>query len=323
MRRVTFCVVLGFFFRAEGDENPEARPPASDAELQKWVANMMIDHRFSMDETRSATGLGESEIAGALEKLRQSNAQERKQQEGLKVLPYPGGRHPRIGFLDGAVRPQRETKISVFTPWDAKSYVVADVPEAVWWEREAPETEERGGRELLYLAHTHVPTFWTHQEIDLKRLEWKKGEDGSYVMRRLLPNRIEIGTKVLPKQDHVAMEQWITNGTDKTLTGLRVQNCVMLKGAPEFAALTNQNKQLENEPYALCSDGDGKRWLITAWQRCLRAWGNARCPCLHSDPQFPDCPPGKTVRVRGWLSFYQGTNIEAELKRIDATGWRE
>jgi hypothetical protein len=284
---------------------------------------MMIDHHFTNAEAQAATGLSESELVAALAKYRQQDPEQEDSQGVLKVRPYPGGRHPRIGFLDGAVRPQRETKISVFTPWDANSYVVADVPEAVWWERKAPETEQRGGRELLYLAHTHVPTYWTQQGIDLERLEWEKAEDGSYVMRRLLPNQVEIGTRVSPKKDHVAMEQWITNGTDKTLTGLRVQNCVMLKGAPEFAALTNENKELENEPYALCRDKAGKRWVITAWQRCQRVWGNARCPCLHSDPQFLDCPPGETVKIRGWLSLYEGTDIEAELKRIDASGWRD
>ena len=275
-----------------------------------------------MAETESATGLSEPEINKALDKVRRANPERSEQRQGLKVLPYPGGRHPRIGFLEGAVRPQRETKISVFTPWDDGSYVVADVPEAVWWERQAPEIRERGGRELLYLAHTHVPTFWTRQDIELERLEWTKGDDRSFVMRRMLPNQVEIGTRVVPMADHVKMEQWITNGTDRVLTGLRVQNCVMLRGAPEFAALTNGNKLLDHEPYALCRDREGQRWLITAWERCLRAWANTRCPCLHSDPQFPDCPPGETVRIRGWLSFYEGTDIEAELKRIEATGWR-
>lgn len=323
MRWVILWIVFSAFCRAEGNELSEARPPRNEAELLEWVGNMMVDHQFTLAEAEAATGLSEIEIAVAMEKFRQSNAASDGSQGGLKVRPYPGGRHPRIGFLEGAVRPQRETKVSVFTPWDHRSYVVADVPEAVWWEREAPQTEARGGRELLYLAHSHVPTFWTQQDIELKQLEWEKTDDGSYVMRRLLPNKIEIGTRVMAKSDHVAMEQWITNSTEETLTGLRVQNCVMLKGAPEFSALTNENKLLDGEPYAVCRDRDGERWVITAWERCQRAWANARCPCLHSDPQFADCPPGQTVRIRGWLSFYQGTDIEAELKRIEATGWRK
>jgi hypothetical protein len=37
---------------------------------------------------------------------------------------------------------------------------------------------------------------------------------------------------------------------------------------------------------------------------------------MHSDPKFPDCEPGKTVRLRGWLSFYEGADIEAEMDRV-------
>ena len=42
---------------------------------------------------------------------------------------------------------------------------------------------------------------------------------------------------------------------------------------------------------------------------------------MHSDPQFPDCPPGATQRLRGWTSFYQGNDLDAELQRLAATDW--
>jgi len=42
---------------------------------------------------------------------------------------------------------------------------------------------------------------------------------------------------------------------------------------------------------------------------------------LHSDPKFPDCAPGQTKQLRGWLSFYEGTDIEAEMHRIQTLGW--
>ena len=47
-----------------------------------------------------------------------------------------------------------------------------------------------------------------------------------------------------------------------------------------------------------------------------RAWGNALCPCLHSDPVLPDCPPGQTVRVQGVVRFYEGDRIEEEVERV-------
>ncbi len=70
-------------------------------------------------------------------------------------------------------------------------------------------------------------------------------------------------------------------------------------------------------------DDEKKHWIITAWDPCDRPWANEKCPCLHSDPKFPDCAPGETQRLKGWLSFHEGNDLDAELKRIEATGWRK
>jgi len=229
------------------------------------------------------------------------------------VQPYPGGRHPRIGFLDGAIRPQRETKFSVFLPWDLSQYVVVDVPEAIWIQRGE-------GRELLYLAHTHVPTMWSRQGISLEPLEWIR-ENGALRIERKLPNQVTFGAKVVPTQDAIRVQLWITNGTDETLRGLVVQNCVMLKGATGFNSANNDNK-IFRDPFVACRNATGDRWIITAWENCVRAWGNAPCPCMHSDPQFPDCAAGETQRLHGWLSFYEGTDIDSELQRISSLEWQ-
>jgi hypothetical protein len=117
------------------------------------------------------------------------------------------------------------------------------------------------------------------------------------------------------------MKLWITNGTDETLRGLVVQNCVMLKGAPEFNAMNNDNKVFR-DPFVACRNSAGDRWIITAWGNCVRAWGNAPCPCMHSDPQFPDCAPGETQELHGWLSFYEGADIDGELQRISGVDWQ-
>ena len=112
-------------------------------------------------EASAATGLSTDEIAAAVDRLaipKRGDSRSPDRASVLKVLPYPGGRHPRIGFLDGAIRPQRETKFSAFLPWDLSQYVVVDVPEAIW-------VKSGEGRELLYLAHTHVPTMWSRQGI--------------------------------------------------------------------------------------------------------------------------------------------------------------
>ncbi len=111
------------------------------------------------------------------------------------------------------------------------------------------------------------------------------------------------------------MELWVSNGSTEKLTGLQVQMCVMLKGLTGFEERTNDNKVFA-KPFAACRDRAGKRWVITAWEPCVRTWGNPPCPCLHADPQVPDCPPGETKRVRGWLSFFEGDDIDGELHRL-------
>jgi hypothetical protein len=113
------------------------------------------------------------------------------------------------------------------------------------------------------------------------------------------------------------MELWLTNETDKPLTGLRTQICAMLKGASEFNEQTTENKIFET-PAAAVRSGDGKRWILTAWERTGRSWGNKGCPCFHADPVLPDCAPGQTVRVRGRLWFYEGESVAEELKRASA-----
>jgi hypothetical protein len=222
----------------------------------------------------------------------------------VRVVPYPGGRHPRMGCLDGALDPQRETKITVFTPWDELSYVVVDVPEAVW-----------SNLGLTYLAHTHIDTIWDRQDVKLPPREWSTHNDGTLTHERELPNGIAFGARVVPHERHVEMELWLKNGTDNTLTDLRVQNCVMLKGAAGFNAQSNWNKRFDS-PFVSVHSDDGRRWIITAWERCHNPWANPPVPCLHSDPKFPDLEPGETGRLKGWLWFYEGKDVDAELARL-------
>lgn len=286
-------------------DGSNARPAKSDAELAYWLANMAT-HRFSPSEMAAALGLSADEVTKEMKRLEIKPARPRGDE--LLVLPYPGGRHPRIGFRDGAIRPQRETKVSIFAPWAEGGYVVADVPEAIWFELS-------GKRELLYLAHTHVPTIWDKQGITLDPLDWSRAKDGPLSVSRTLPNKVTFATVVVPTKDGVRMEFSITNGTTEKLTGLNVQMCTMLKDLAGFAERTNDNK-IFKAPFAACKDKTGKRWIITGWEYCARSWGNPPCPCLHADPKIPDCPPGEMRRVRGWFSFYEGTNIDAELKRL-------
>ena len=294
------------------------RLPANDQELAYWLRDALQAHRFSAEETGLALEMTATEVTDACKRLGIDPSADlpAEHPDQLHVLPYPGGRHPRIGFLDGAIDPQRETKISVFMPWQpadraSADYVVVDVPEALW-----------SNLGLTYLAHTHVPTLWTKAGVTLPLLEWDRHEDGTYTLDRTLPNGIAFNTVIVPHKDHVAMQITLKNGTDATLSDLRVQNCVMLKATDGFQQQDNDNK-VSRAPYMAVRNVGGDHWIITGWKPNHRTWANAKCPCLHSDPKFPDCPAGESRTIRGWLSFYEGRDIDAEFDRIEALKWWE
>jgi hypothetical protein len=287
-----------------------ARPAKNDSDLRRWLENMAVHHKFSPSEMGAALGMTSVEVRAALSRLRidPTLAPETPVDPVLFVLPYPGGRHPRAGFLDGAIRPQRDTKVSVFAPWKDGGYAVADLPEAIWF-------ETGGKRELLYLAHSHVPTIWDKRGVALEPREWAEHPDHSLTAERRLPSIATFGAKVVPGRDGVRMELWLKNNSAEKLAGLQIQMCVMLKALNDFDDPTNDNKVFAS-PFAACRDRAGKRYVITGWESCVRAWGNPPCPCLHADPQLPDCAPGETQRLRGWLSFYSGNDIDGELRRL-------
>jgi hypothetical protein len=87
---------------AKGLLRSEARISHSRRETSYWF-NIMKRHGYTVAETRMASGLDASRANAALERARIG----RVKGGLLEVLPYPGGRHPRIGFRDGEIRPQR------------------------------------------------------------------------------------------------------------------------------------------------------------------------------------------------------------------------
>jgi peptidoglycan/xylan/chitin deacetylase (PgdA/CDA1 family) len=127
---------------------------STQANLASWLPNMISDHRYSPDETAIVSGLPTAEVN------RQASNLEPQARSG-RVRPYPGGRPLRVAFREGAIDPLRGTKASVFLPWDPSSYVVVDLPEAIF-----------SNLGLLFLAHTHVPTIWNDQNVIIENVDW-------------------------------------------------------------------------------------------------------------------------------------------------------
>lgn len=278
---------------------------ASRQNLSFWLENMLIHHAFSLEETAAVLGYSTLAVQHMADSLGLPSTSPQiapnNTDSPIKILPYPGGRHPRIGFLDGAINPMRGTKASIFLPWDTTQYVVVDIPEAIF--------SQLG---LTFLAHTHLPTIWDHENQLITNYDWKREDSGTLSSRWTLPNGIVFGARLIPKEQEVNMEMWIENGSDIVLDSLITQVCMMFKGASDFDGQLQKNKRLGTSVTATKSEDD-QHWILTSWEGSYRAWDNPDVPCMHVDPQFAMCPPGDRVSLRGKIWFYSGNDIETEM----------
>ncbi len=279
---------------------------ATQADLGYWLTNMIHYHRYTWEEVEKVTGLSRNALNARAHVMR---ADESPVQEStgtdkpVRALPYPGGRHPRIGALEEAICPVRGTKASVFLPWDSVSYVVIDLPEAI--------SSNLG---LIFQAHTFAPTIWDDQNTLLENVDWIRTPPGTLSTNRVLPNKIAFGSLVQQSTGGVDLEMWLRNDSSQMLSGLTAPTCLMLKGAPHFNSQTNDNKIFRN-PVSAVRSAKGDRWILVAWDSSSRSWGDPRIPSLQTDPVLPDCHPGETVRLHGRVWFYEGTDIETEIKQ--------
>ena len=304
--------ILRFRSPVNSREGGNFRMPVGDDDCRYWLLNMVNRHGYSVREVGLATGFPDTLVRSMIDRYCESAELARTPgNDGvLSIYPYPGGRHPRKGFQDGALSPQRETKMSIFSPWNSRSYVVADVPEAIF-----------SNLGLLYLAHSHIPTIWDKKGIRLDPLEWCRDSSNSLSIRRQLPDGIEFGTRVRADAMSVEFQQWLINLSSNSVTRLRVQNCVLLNRLSGFKAQSNRNK-IFRAPYVACESAQRNRWIIVAWDPCYRVWANPLCPCMHSDSYFADCRPGERTEIKGRVWFYVGADIDNEFRRLDASGWR-
>ena len=287
---------------ASGRSRDEFRSPLDRRDRGAW-ASIMKRHRYTVAESRMVTGLDFNTMERAMTRARTTTPVG----NSIEVLPYPGGRHPRLGFRDGQYRPRRETKVSVFSPWDADDYLVVDIPEAIW-------NVTDHGRELLYLAHEDVPTMWDRLGKRVPQSEWQRIR-GGYESIIELPNRVVIKTRVFPRKDSVGLEMELINNSQSRLTGLYTQNCIILGQMSGFNSQSLDHRRT-TEFFTACGNEAEDKWVIYSWEKVARAWGNIHCPCLHSDPQFDDLEPGENQTIQGWLSFYEGHDVDGEMGRL-------
>ena len=289
-----FCYIL---LAGCASEPPRPRDP-----VREWL-EICVDHGYSQAEMAMVTGREAPEVAQRLVQMGPRPAP-----KPFTILPYPGVRHPRIGFLDGAVNPHRDTKFSLFLP--GGGYAVVDFPEAVWREKD-----------LIYLAHTHIKTYWEKKGVTLDRFDWTRRADGGLDSRRVLPDGVEFAALVRPSADGAEMELRLKNGSPTPMLNPWAQVCVMLKGAPGFTSQTKENKLLlDAEGVCAARSEDGKRWIATVFERPKKIWQNPPCPCIHSDPSWPDLAPGQEAVVHGRVFYWEGEDLRAEVARRAAAG---
>lgn len=298
---------------AEGSVREHSSVTSDDTRLKASLEHMVWYHGYTTEEMSEATGLAPDRVTEAIDRFSISEAtRPDPPNDGRAVIvPYPGGRHPRIGFLDGAIDPRADTKVSIISPWQGPGYVVIDIPEAVWW-------DDR----LLFLAHTHVPTIWTEAGLELPESPWSLEADHSLRSRRELPNGVAIEVDIEPIESGARMAIRLINGSETTLRGLRAQICALLRGMPGFQEQANDLATFEGSYSVRRSSENDQHWIVLAFEPCHRAWGNAPCPCLHSDPSFPDCPPGESVEARGIFSFVEADDAQQAIAAVEAIPWR-
>ncbi len=316
---ITLLFSISFSLAAESAPSPSPstsaeRPSsveieASRAEPRFWLENMLVSHRYNWTEAAAVMGwtVEQTQAKAVAFGVPAPPAMAAASSGPARVLPYPGGRHPRIGFLEGAINPQRGTKVSLFPPWNDGGYFVLDLPEAIF-----------SNLGLTYLAHTHIPTIWSQRGVIITNIDWTRTSGGGLKSAWSLPNGIAFGATVTPTMDGADCELWLRNGTAAPLRELRTQICLLLKGATGFQNQTQIGKEYV-KPIAVAQAANSNRYVLVAFERCGRSWGNPPCPCIHSDPVLPEAAPGQQVSVRGFVRFYEGAEIETIKQRLAET----
>jgi len=235
-----------------------------------------------------------------------------------------------IRIFPGEWRPHYEwEQIAWFSPsWPSQDYVWLDFPEAIFT-----------SQGLLFLSHVNPPYPTVFE--NLPRVAWQTVENG-VSFERVLPNGIKFGGSVLKASETVVgLELHIENGSAAPLKDITLQTCAYLRAIAEFGAYTSENKfvhtakegwielsramkledcgaayragwrtsgrKVVDVPVAVALSSAGERLLAYTWDKdTLSLVGNAKHPCVHADPFFPNLKPGERATIRGKIGFFEG-----------------
>lgn len=70
-------------------------------------------------------------------------------------------------------------------------------------------------------------------------------------------------------------------------------------------------RQQADAPLIATVSADGRRTVALAFDNSYKIMTNCDIPCIHADPQLPDCPADGSVRTRGKVYFIEGTPADA------------
>jgi len=87
------------------------------------------------------------------------------------------------------------------------------------------------------------------------------------------------------------MELWMTIGTKTPLSGLVVQNCLLLKAAAGFDPLTNDNEVFD-KPYVACRNGNTRDRSVPRMIRREKGYNQAGITEEESEPGCSACQCG-------------------------------
>ena len=252
-----------------------------------------------------------------------TNGAYEKHAKGIRI--YPGQWRPHYPF---------EQIAWISPPWPSQDYLWLDFPEAIF--------TDLG---LIYLSHVNpdFPVLFPN----LPEAAWQKHEQG-LSFTRTLPNGLKFGgALVVNDESSVGLELFIENGSDKPLSGIRLQTCAYLRAIKEFAdfSLTNKFVHLnktgwtnfeqaqsspENGRFRLGFRGEGtavadlpvivtrsnmaQRLVAMSWYEASASlMSNPKHPCMHVDPVFSDLAIQQRQVIKGEILFFEGSLEQFEI----------